>query len=144
MKLQEVIFVSLVFFGFFVKQNAKCNVFLDAGSFCLLFLVVCLLNLTRVFFKHFMFVFFKFVIFGVLQLRHLIRLKLPDFLMVFTFCLLILFCFCFGICLASALFCLMLIFFFWWWFDFNILVLTFLLIFCSYSLLLRFSSILVE
>ena len=95
MKLQEVIFVSLVFFGFFVKQNAKCNVFLDAGSFCLLFLVVCLLNLTRVFFKHFMFVFFKFVIFGVLQLRHLIRLKLPDFLMVFTFCLLILFLFLF-------------------------------------------------
>ena len=37
-----------------------------------------------------MFVLFKFVIFGVLQLRHLIRLKLPDFYLVFTFCLIIL------------------------------------------------------
>ena len=34
-----------------------------------------------------MFVLFKFAIFCVLRLRHLIRLKLPDFFMVFTFCL---------------------------------------------------------
>ena len=54
------------------------------------YFVMCLLNLTRICFKHFMFVLFEFVIFGVLHLRHLIRLKLPDFLMVFTFCLIIL------------------------------------------------------
>ena len=59
------------------------------------YFVVCLLNLTRICFKHFMFVMFKFVICGVLQLRHLIRLKLPDFLMVFTFCLTILILFLF-------------------------------------------------
>ena len=63
--------------------------------FALDFFVVCLLNLTPICFKHFMFVMFKFVGFGVLQLRHMIRLKLPDFLMVFTFCLIILILFLF-------------------------------------------------
>ena len=59
------------------------------------YFVVCLLDLTRICFKHFMFVLFNFVIFGVLRLRHLIRLNLPDFLMVFTFCLIILILFLF-------------------------------------------------
>ena len=63
--------------------------------FALHYFVVYLLDLTRICFKHFMFVLFKFVIFGVLQLRHLLRLKLPDFLMVFTFCLIILILFLF-------------------------------------------------
>ena len=63
--------------------------------FVFYYFVVCLLNLTRICFKHFMIVLFKFVIFGVLQLRHMICLNLPDFLMVFTFCLIILILFLF-------------------------------------------------
>ena len=108
------------------------------------FFVVYLPNLTRICLKHFMFLLFKFVIFGVLHLRHLIRLKFPDFLMVFIFCLIIPILFLFWHLFRFSTILSYADIFFRWLFDIIILVLIFLLIFYWYSLILRFSSILVE